>query len=148
MPSMTFEVTTRGEGATGRHRTSSAEFWSVEQRMGGSPEKPNPLELLLGSLTGCMNVVLQMVAHEKGWAGVSARFRAHGELDPRGLMGDPAIPPYFHTVTLDVAVSGVPETELSDVCQAVGQRCPVHRLFEEAGVHVVENWQTVVEEVH
>lgn len=139
---MAFVITTRGEGAQGHHRTETAEFWSHEQQMGGAADKPNPLELLLGSLTGCMNVVLQMVAREKGWQDVSANFTARGELDPRGLMGDPNIPPYFQTVTLDVSVRGVPAADLDTARQAVGQRCPVHRLFEQAGVHLDEHWTT------
>ena len=144
MPAMTFEIETHGEGATGRHRTKAAEFWSVEQRMGGSPEKPNPLELLLGSLTGCMNVVLQMISQEKGWSNVNAHFEAKGELDPRGLMGDPGVPPYFHTVTLKVAVSGIPSTELDLIRAEVGRRCPVHRLLDQAKIQVDESWQAAI----
>ncbi|WP_242848383.1 OsmC family protein [Sulfobacillus thermosulfidooxidans] len=137
---MTFEIQTHGKGATGFHRTNTAEFWSVEQRMGGEAEKPNPLELLLGSLTGCMNVVLQMVAHEKGWTDVNSEFHARGELDPRGLRGDAPVPPYFHTVTLDIAITGIPEAELDFVRREVGRRCPVHRLIEQAGIPIHESW--------
>lgn len=139
---MYFAVTTDGQGANSWHRTERAEFWSHERRMGGSATQPNPLELLLGSLTGCMNVVLQMVSQEKGWAHVSARFEIQGELDPRGLMGDPTIPPYFHTVRLTAHVTGVPSGELAFVQQEVGRRCPVHRLFEQAQVHIDESWTT------
>lgn len=137
---MTFDVTTHGYGAGGKHQTDSSEFWSHETRMGGSPEYPNPLELLLGSLTGCMNVVLQMVAHEKGWQDVTANFRVRGELDPRGFMGDPTVSPYFHTLTLDIEVAGIPHLDLDWIQGAVGRRCPVHRLFEQAGVHMTEQW--------
>ncbi|PSR24821.1 MAG: osmotically inducible protein C [Sulfobacillus thermosulfidooxidans] len=141
MATMAFEIKTQGKGATGFHRTNTAEFWSVEQRMGGEPEKPNPLELLLGSLTGCMNVVLQMVAHEKGWTEVRSEFHARGELDPRGLRGDASVPPYFHTVILEVSVSGIPGDDLDFVRKEVGRRCPVHRLIEQAGIPIQETWR-------
>lgn len=140
---MSFVVETAGEGATGRHRTKSAEFWSVEQRMGGAPDKPNPLEMLLGSLTGCMNVVLQIVASEKGWPEVGAKYQATGEIDPRGMMGDPEIPPYFRHVALKVQLAGVPVDDVDFVRQEVGRRCPVHRLMEQAGVRIEETWNVV-----
>lgn len=139
---MQFVVHTEGQGANGRHRTESTEFWSGEQRMGGAKDKPNPLELLLASLTGCMNVVLQMVAQEKGWSGVSGHFEASGEIDPRGLMGDPIIPPYFQTIHLTVRLTGVPENAVDAVRQDVGRRCPVHRLFEHARIPIHETWST------
>lgn len=140
MPEMTFAVDTRADSATANHQAATAAFSSTEHRMGGPDEVPNPLELLLGSLTGCMNVVLQMVAHEKGFPGVSARFRATGTLDPRGFMGDPSVPPYFHTVSVDASVEGIPVEARDEVRAAVGSRCPVHRLFEAAQVSVQETW--------
>ena len=140
MSTMNFALETVSDGATGHHRTRFAEFWSVEQRLGGALDKPNPLELLLGSLTGCMNVILQMVASEKGWAAVSASYQATGELDPRGLMGNPEVPPYFQRVSLGVRLIGVPQAELEFVQREVGRRCPVHRLLEKAGIDIHESW--------
>lgn len=40
-----------------------------------------------------LNVVLQMVAQERGYGPVSATFRVMSDLDPRGFMGDPHVPP-------------------------------------------------------
>ncbi|PSR20574.1 MAG: osmotically inducible protein C [Sulfobacillus acidophilus] len=141
MATMNFQVTTVGEGATGRHQTANAEFWSTETRLGGTPAQPTPLELLLGSLTGCMNVILQMVAGEKGWRHVSAKYSVKGELDPRGMMGDPGIPPYFRRIELKVWVSGVDREQLNWVRDEVDRRCPVHRLFEQAQISIDELWE-------
>lgn len=137
---MHFDVTSLAQGARAEHRTPAATFWSTEQRMGGAPTEPNPLELLLGSLSGCMNVVLQMVAQERGFGPVSATFRVAGDLDPRGFMGDPNVPPYFQQVRVEAELTGIPETALRDVQTLVGQRCPVHRLFEQAGIPIEEAW--------
>lgn len=140
---MSFAVETTGEGATSRHRARSAEFISVEQRMGGAPDQPNPLELLLGSLTGCMNVVLQMVAQEKEWTAVTAKYQASGDIDPRGIMGQPDVPPYFQHVVLRVQLSGIPTEELDFVRREVGRRCPVHRLMDQAGIEITEEWDVI-----
>ncbi len=137
---MKLAVATKSEGPSSHHRTETAQFWSAEQRMGGPADQPNPLQLLLGSLTGCMSAVLQMVAHDKGWRAVRAEFKAEGEMDPRGFMGDPNVAPYFHTVDLEVHLFGVPQEALEGVKHEVGRRCPVHRLMEEAGVTIHESW--------
>ena len=143
MPSMTFRVKTTGDGASGHHTTEAAEFWSVEHRMGGEPDKPNPLELFLGSLTGCMNVVLQMVAQEKGWKDVNAKYHVEGEIDPRGIIGVAEIPPYFQRINVVVRVSGLAKENLAEVQSLVGQRCPVHSLLDKAGIPVTETWEAV-----
>ncbi|MCY0879742.1 MAG: OsmC family protein [Firmicutes bacterium] len=138
---MAFVVDTQAQGVAAHHRTGSAEFWSTEARLDPDSTKPNPLELLLGSLTGCMTVVMQMIAREQGWTQVEADYHVQGALDPRGLMGDPSVAPYFHTVTLAVQVRGVPKDQGPWLQKEVGRRCPVHRLLEAAGVHLSESWQ-------
>lgn len=79
-----------------------------------------------------------MVAQERGYGPVSATFRVMGDLDPRGFMGDPHVPPYFQQVRVQAALTGIPETALPDVQTLVGQRWPVHRLFEKAGIPIEE----------
>lgn len=140
MAVISFAVTTVGEGVTGRHQTSATEFWTGESGSLDVPAQPNPLELLLGSLTGCMNVILQMVAAEKGWTEVSATYSAKGSLDPRGMMGDPDVAPYFARVQLCVHLNGVSRDDLDFVRHEIGRRCPVHRLFERAGIPIDESW--------
>lgn len=49
-------------------------------------------------------------------------------------------PPYFQQVRVQAALTGIPETALSDVQTLVGQRCPVHRLFEKTGISIEEVW--------
>lgn len=140
MPHMTYQVDSVGRGATGEHHTQTAKFYSVEQRMGGSPDNPNPLELFLGALTGCMNVVLQMVASERGLTGVNATYHAEGQLDTRGFMGDPAVDPHFQQVEMAIAVSGVSKEDLEYLREQVDRRCPVHSLIDKAGIPIQEVW--------
>lgn len=111
--------------------------------MGGEPDKPNPLELFLGSFTGCMNVVLQMVAQENGWQNVQARYHAEGEIDPRGIVGDPQVPPYFQRINIVVRVSGVPQERLAEAQAQVAHRCPVHSLVDKAGIPITETWEVL-----
>jgi uncharacterized OsmC-like protein len=88
-----------------------------------------------------MNVILHMVAGEKGWSNVNAKYSIKGELDPRGMMGDPAIPPYFRRVELQIRLTGVSRDELNFVRHEVDRRCPVHRLFEQAQIPIDELWE-------
>lgn len=87
-----------------------------------------------------MNVILQMVAHENGWPGVRARYDIQGHLDPRGLMGDFEVAPYFQHIELKVFVQGIPIQHLPATKATVDRRCPVHRLIEKAHIDIQEEW--------
>jgi putative redox protein len=141
MSVMTVEVLSRAEDMTARHETHGIGFVTTERRVPGSPSVPTPLEMLLGALTGCMNVVAWMVAQERGWALRHLTFQAQGALDPRGLGGDPAVSPQFHTVDLAVTVSGdIDDATIAALREEVERRCPVHRTLEAAGVTFREQW--------
>ena len=54
---------------------------------GGTYEGPTPVEYLIGSLSGCMAVVCNMVAKEMGIEVNNLRFHIEGDLDTDRFMG-------------------------------------------------------------
>ena len=55
--------------------------------LGGTDLGPNPVELLLASLLGCLNVVVHLVAQERAVHVRSLHLTAEGDLDPALLFG-------------------------------------------------------------
>ncbi len=55
--------------------------------LGGKDEAANPVEYVLVSLMGCLNVVGQMVAKEMGIAIKSLTIKSEGDIDPAKFAG-------------------------------------------------------------
>ncbi len=55
--------------------------------LGGGNQGANPVEYLLGALSGCLNVTAHMVAREMGFTLRSVEFEVEGLLDPTKFMG-------------------------------------------------------------
>src|SRR5690554_3300275 len=72
--------------------------------MGGTDEGIDPLSAMLGSLIGCENVIIKLVAKEMSLNIGEIEFEVDGRLDIRGLMGDPSVKTYFDTVTIKVTI--------------------------------------------
>ena len=108
---------------------------------GGTDEGANPIEYLLGSLNGCVTVVIETVAAELGIAVVSVRTHASGTLDLRGFAGTADVSPHFQQLTLTLTLTtAVPEAELGELQARVLRRCPVYNLIKDAGVDIREEW--------
>lgn len=142
MALMTFSVSSTAADMTAEHRVADVvTFLTTERRQPESPAAPNPLEVLLASLAGCMNVVARMVAREMQLDLRRLSFAVDGTLDPRGMMGAPDVPPHFQTVSVRVtAEGGLTAEQLAALRAEVDRRCPVHRLFEAAHVALDESW--------
>jgi putative redox protein len=142
MASLTFAVSSTAADMTAEHRVADAvTFLTTERRQPQSPAAPNPLETLLASLAGCMNVVARMVAREQGVDLQRLSFTVEGTLDPRGMMGDPDVAPYFEAVSVRVMAEGnLTPAQLEALRTEVDRRCPVHRLFEAARITLRESW--------
>lgn len=108
---------------------------------GGQDSAPNPMELLLAALNGCLSVMIQVIAREKGVEVRGVRLHAEGDLDLRGAMGDPNVPAYFRNVRerVELVSSASPE-EVRALQEEVQRRCPVYTLLKSAGVDVQSEW--------
>jgi len=108
---------------------------------GGEDSAPNPMELLLAALNGCLTVMTQVIAREQGIEVHDIRLHAEGDLDLRGAMGDPSVPPYFRTVRETVhLVSNASLEQIHALQQEVQRRCPVYTLLKAAGVELHSEW--------
>lgn len=108
---------------------------------GGQDSAPNPMELVLSALNGCLAVMIQVIAREKGVEVRGVRLHAEGDLDLRGAMGDPSVPPYFRTVRekVEVVSTASPE-QIHALQEEVQRRCPVYTLLKSAGVELQSEW--------
>lgn len=93
--------------------------------LGGPNEELNPLEVLLSALSTCGVLVSETVAKEKGFPLQAASVRVEGDLDPRGVRGQPVNPRLqAFRVTLDV--TGPTQEQAEVLASAFQQRCPIY----------------------
>ncbi len=95
--------------------------------LGGADAGPNPVEYELGCLLGCLNVVVHMVAKEKGVTLTSFSAKAKGDLDPSKLMGaDTKERAGFQFIEVHIEVEGdADQAVLDEICAIAESRCPV-----------------------
>ncbi|WP_227394665.1 OsmC family protein [Jeotgalibacillus aurantiacus] len=109
--------------------------------MGGQDEGPDPLTNMLASLAGCENVIANMVAKEMDFSLDKIEFNIEAELDPRGLMGDPEVKPYFETVTVKATVhTDETQDRINELKEKTDARCPVFTTLKAAGVDMQAEW--------
>lgn len=109
---------------------------------GGTDEGPNPIEYLLGSLNGCVTVVIETIAAELGLTVDSVETSATGTLDVRGFAGTADVSPHFQQLTLTLTLTtAASEAELAELKTQVLRRCPVYNLIKDAGVDIREVWE-------
>jgi uncharacterized OsmC-like protein len=97
------------------------------EKLGGTNTGPNAVELLLGALAGCLNVIGHMVAKEMGFEIQSMQMRIEGNLDPLAYLGKkPGVRPGFKEirVSMDVQSTATPDL-LNEWAKAIETRCPV-----------------------
>ena len=111
------------------------------EKIGGNNEGPTPMEYVLGALNGCLNVVIELVAKERGLALHDLRVSSAGLVDQRGLFGTADVSPHFQSV--DVTVTGTlsgPAAQLADLQQTVLRRCPVYNLIRDSNARIAVAW--------
>ena len=140
---MTFQIT----GTSSKMKSElNAKNHSVTidepQNMGGTDKGIDPLSNLLASLAGCENVIANLVAKEMKFDLQGIEFDVKGELDPRGLMGQADIQPYFNHVSVNAKVK-TDETQerIDELKEKTDARCPVYTTFKAAGIPIEANWE-------
>lgn len=94
---------------------------------GGTDAGPNPVEYLLASLAGCMNVVIQMIAKERGVEVRALRLTVKGELDPARLLAQPTENRAgFQGIEIIADIdSDASAEDLDEILRLSAFRCPV-----------------------
>ncbi|MFC6613478.1 OsmC family protein [Halopenitus salinus] len=124
-----FAVEARSESST-RTAVEVRDFEFVvdePEPLGGTDEGPNPVEYLLGSWAGCLNVVANLVARERDITIDSLDISIEGDLDPRGFKGaSDDVRAGYQEVRVEIdAETDADDEELREWLEAVEQRCPV-----------------------
>lgn len=109
--------------------------------LGGDDSGPNPLEYVLGGFQGCIGVVVEVVARERGIPLTDLRTNVSGTIDLRGFGGVPGVSPSFREIAGSVQVTAsIDETTFEGLVAEVERRCPLYNLFRDAGVTPDIRW--------
>ncbi|MCF6138646.1 OsmC family protein [Pseudalkalibacillus berkeleyi] len=109
--------------------------------MGGTDEGANPLATLLISLAGCENAIANFVAKEIDFDLKGIKFEINGDIDPKGMMGDKSVRPYFQKITVNATVeTSEPQERIDELQEIVDSRCPIYTTMVAADVEMVPNW--------
>ena len=124
-----FKINAVSESPT-RTVVSARDFKMVidePQNLGGDDTGANPVEYLLGALSGCLNVVGHMVAKEMGFDFHGMQIDIEGGLNPAKFMGlssDERTGYQYINVKIRPNTN-VEEEVLAKWVKAVEERCPV-----------------------
>jgi len=97
------------------------------QMLGGEDKGANPVEYLLGALSGCLNVVGHIVAKEMGFDFDGMEIEIEGGMDPAKFMGKSAKERTgFQSIDVKIKPNTqVDQETLAKWAKAVEERCPV-----------------------
>lgn len=111
-------------------------------KAGGDDSAPTPMEVILGGLEGCLTVVVETVASERGLTLSSVQITSEAVMDVRGFEGVPNVRPFYETVDtrIEIGIDLAP-TDLADFAAESERRCPALTLFRAAGVAVTTRWE-------
>ena len=130
----------------GRYRTDVAArdfaFTVAEpEGLGGDDAGPNPLEYVLGGFQGCVAVVVETVAKERGITIDDLRLGVSGTIDLRGFLGVPGVSPSFESIDGWVRLrADIDAEQFEGLVAETERRCPLYNLFRDAGVTPEIRW--------
>ena len=139
--------TVRAEASwKGRYRNDLAvrdfAFVTAEpEKIGGNNEGPTPMEYVAAALNGCLGIVIELVAKERGIAIGALKISSAGLVDQRGLFGTAAVSPHFQSVEIGIALAtDAPAEAMAALQREVLRRCPVYNLIRDSGARVTVSW--------
>lgn len=111
------------------------------RNLGGTNDGPNPVEYVLGGLTGCTSVMIGLIAKEKNFTFQGVEFKNNATLDLRGLMGVEGVSPHFQSVDFEaIFTTDESDSLIEELKEEVEKRCPVYNLIKDAGVRIQSKW--------
>ena len=129
MPKITFksEVKWTGKGVSsdaisGPHTTRIDE----PESLGGENTGPNPVELILSGLGGCLVVLVNAFAPVHDVKITDVQVNVDGDLDPDGFMGKSDVRPGFSEIRYQLKIdSPSSEEKIAELIEHVITACPV-----------------------
>ncbi len=96
------------------------------ESLGGANTGPNPVELILSALGGCLVVLVNAFAEAHGVVVDDVNVHVEGDLDPDGFMGKPGIRPGFSDIRyrLEVESKSNPAS-VAALIEHAEKACPV-----------------------
>lgn len=101
---------------------------------------PTPEEFLLASALSCELLTLFYYANQKGLKIENVNGKIEGEIDIRGFLGDPKIPPGFLTITYEIEVKSNNKEAIKELAEIAEKRCPIKDTITR-GVKININWK-------
>lgn len=126
------KIIVRGQSETPtKMNITSGKFKMVidePQNMGGSDEGPSPIQVLLMSLAGCLNVTGHEVARQKGLKLNGMKVTIDGVMNPCAFIGcsfEERAGFQHIKVTVEPDMPGATSEEIADWLEETENRCPV-----------------------
>ncbi|MCB0713049.1 MAG: OsmC family protein [Ignavibacteriae bacterium] len=130
MADINFKVSGTGLNATGLAGKVRQFTLLVDEpeALGGKDVAPNPVEYILLGYAGCLNVVVNLIAAEKGIRVHDLRINVEGNINPNRLFGvSEEERAGFKGFTVNVTVdSDASAEEIEELFAEVERRCPVN----------------------
>ena len=96
------------------------------KNLGGTNKGPNPVEVILSSLGGCLNIVGAVVAKEMELELGNFSLKIEGDLDSRGFMGTADVPSGLQEIRVKIdEIEGIPEDKMDEFLKKIQKRCPI-----------------------
>lgn len=98
------------------------------ESLGGTDEGANPVEYILAGYAGCLNVVIHLVAREKGIKIHQLKLDVNGDVNPEKLLGTSQQERAgFKGIHVAIEVdSNATESQLEELLLEAKGRCPVN----------------------
>jgi uncharacterized OsmC-like protein len=96
--------------------------------LGGNDEGPNPVEYLLGSYAGCLNVVINLIAKERNININRLEITIDGDLDPAKFIGTTGFNRAgFQSINVLIDLqTNADEVTNYELIKAAKERCPIN----------------------
>lgn len=96
--------------------------------LGGNDDGPNPVEYLLASYAGCLNVVIHLVANEEDVKINKLSISIDGDLDPAKFIGQPGFNRAgFQNINVVIDVDAdADDAVINKIIGIAKNRCPVN----------------------
>jgi uncharacterized OsmC-like protein len=129
MAYMNFNITSESKNST-KLVVKARNFEMIidePENLGGTNEGATPVEFLLASLAGCLNVVGHLVAKEMGFDLKKMKIDIDGDLNPAKFLGKPSKDRtgYVQINVKITAETDANEETLKEWLTKVEQRCPI-----------------------
>ncbi|AKU25224.1 OsmC family protein [Anoxybacillus geothermalis] len=129
MPKLTFssDVKWSGEGVRSVADINGKQVIIDEPpALGGTDQGPNPVELVLAALGGCINVLVSLFASHHGVELKGVQVHVEGDLDPDGFMEKADVRPGFLEIRYHIDIDSPSDPKnVQALIEHVERVCPV-----------------------